>query len=126
MGVPTTAGEGNPWRRIFEEVRRALGNRRDETGVLGSINWLRKGMAERGANPNVVRNIIYRDKGKLSDKRVLYSLLSELWESTGRPPLRVPELEVLLAAPSEGDQEVMQLLGREKRRAYQALSLIHI
>lgn len=118
--MPTTAGEGNPWRRIFEEVRRALGNRRDETGVLGSINWLRKGMAERGANPNVVRNIIYRDKGKLSDKRVLYSLLSELWESTGRPPLRVPELEVLLAAPSEGDQEVMQLLGREKRRAYQA------
>lgn len=120
MGVSSSPAEGNPWRRIFEEVRRALGNRRDETGVLGSINWLRKGMAERGANPNVVRNIIYRDKGKLSDKRVLYTLLSELWEGTGRPPLRVPELEVLLAASNEGDQEVMQLLGREKRRAYQA------
>ena len=112
--------ETNPWRRIFEDVREGMGNKRDEAGVVGSINWLRKQMEQRGANPNVVRNIIYRDKGKLSDKRVLFEILSELWAASGKPPLQVPELEVLLAASSEGDQEVMQLLGREKRRAYQS------
>ena len=89
-------------------------------GVVGSINWLRKQMEQRGANPNVVRNIIYRDKGKLSDKRVLFEILSELWATSGKPPLQVPELEVLLAASTNDDQEVMQLLGREKRRAYQS------
>src|SRR5690625_8019671 len=55
----------SPWRRIFEQVRTATGNQRDEHGTLGSINWLRKQMELRNANPNVVRNIIYRDKGKL-------------------------------------------------------------
>jgi len=118
VGTPKPSGEKNPWRRIFEDVRRVLSNKRDASGVVGSINWLRKQMALRGANPNVVRNIIYRDKGKLADKRVLFDILSGLWEEAGQPPLRVPELEVLLAASSEGDQEVMQLLGREKRRAY--------
>jgi predicted negative regulator of RcsB-dependent stress response len=95
-----------------------LGGRRDASGVVGSINWLRKQMEVRGANPNVVRNIIYRDKGKLADKRVLFAILGELWESTGRAPLRAPELEVLLSSPPEGEHEVVQLLGREKRRAY--------
>ncbi len=112
--------ETNPWRRIFEDVREGIGNKRDEAGVVGSINWLRKQMEQRGANPNVVRNIIYRDKGKLSDKRVLFEILSELWVNAGKPPLQVPELEVLLAASTNDDQEVMQLLGREKRRAYQS------
>ncbi len=110
----------NPWRRIFENVREVVGNKRDAVGVVGSINWLRKRMEQRGANPNVVRNIIYRDKGKLSDKRVLFEILSELWTDAGKPPLQVPELEVLLAASTNDDQEVMQLLGREKRRAYQS------
>lgn len=118
-----SAGSTNresPWRQIFEEVRTALNNRRDASGIVGSINWLRKGMETRGANPNVVRNIIYRDKGKLADKRVLFTLLSELWESTGQGPLRAPALELLLANTSEGESEVVQLLGREKRRAYQS------
>lgn len=75
-------------------------------------------MELRGANPNVVRNIIYRDKGKVADKRVLFALLGELWESTGRPPLRSPELEPLLSESPEGEGDVVQLLGREKRRAY--------
>jgi hypothetical protein len=35
-------------------------------------------------------------------------------------PLQVPELEVLLAPGSGNDQEVLQLLGREKRRAYRS------
>ena len=98
----------SPWRGLFETVRRALHNRRDARGVVGSINWLRQGMAERGANPNVVRNIIYRDKGKLADKRVLFSLLSELWESAGHPPLEAPEIERLLNAPPKRN-EVSQL-----------------
>ena len=75
-------------------------------------------MTLRGANPNVVRNIIYRDKGKVADKRVLFTVLSELWASTGRPPLHAPELELLLSAPPEGEHEALQLLGREKRRVY--------
>ena len=79
--------ETNPWRRIFEDVREVVGNARDETGMVGSINWLRKRMEQRGANPNVVRNIIYRDKGKLSDKRVLFEILNELWETSGRAAL---------------------------------------
>lgn len=108
----------SPWRPIFEAVRKTVGQRRDVNGVLGSINWLRKEMERRGANPNVVRNIIYRDKGKLPDKRVLFEILTELWASTGQPPFRAPELEVLLSPGSSAEQEVLQLLGREKRRAY--------
>ncbi|CAN5663467.1 hypothetical protein BH23DEI1_BH23DEI1_05810 [soil metagenome] len=86
--------------------------------MVGSINWLRAQMESRGANPNVVRNIIYRDKGKLPDKRVLYSILDDLWRSTGQEPLKAPELEVVLAPGSGNDQEILQLLGREKRRTY--------
>ena len=108
----------SPWRGLFETVRGALRNRRDARGIVGSINWLRQGMAERGANPNVVRNIIYRDKGKLADKRVLFSLLNELWESAGHPPLEAPEIERLLSAPPKRD-EVSQLLCPDKRRIYE-------
>lgn len=118
MVHPKIAGE-SPWRSIFEEVRGALHNQRDESGVIGSINWLRKKMELRGGNPNVVRNIIYRDKGKLTDKRILYTILSELWESTGQTPLRAPELDLFLNTNQEGELEVAQLLGREKRRIYQ-------
>ena len=112
-----TPSHESPWRHLFEEVRRELHGRRDENGVLGSINWLRKAMAARGANPNVVRNIIYRDKGKLADKRALFELLKGLWEGLGRGPLRAPELEALL---SMGDhaEEAAGLPGREKRRVY--------
>jgi len=110
----------SPWRSIFEDVRRVANNERDEHGVIGSINWLRAHMERRGANPNVVRNIIYRDKGKLPDKRVLFEILNDLWTSRGQRPLQVPELEVLLAPGSGNDQEVLQLLGREKRRAYKS------
>jgi tetratricopeptide (TPR) repeat protein len=103
---------------VFEQVRGEVGHRRDDHGSLGSINWLRHHMERRGANPNVVRNIIYRDKGKLPDKQALYGILDELWQSTGHPPLRSPELETLLSPGSGQEQEVLQLLGRDKRRAY--------
>ncbi len=109
--------EASPWRGLFETVRGALRNRRDEEGLVGSINWLRQQMTERGANPNVVRNIIYRNKGKLTDKRVLFALLGELWESTGRGPLEAPEIERLLRRAPE-DESTAQGLGRDKRRVY--------
>ena len=110
----------SPWRGVFERVRRVAANERDGHGVIGSINWLRFHMESRGANPNVVRNIIYRDKGKLHDKRVLFEILNDLWTSRNEQPLQVPELQALLSPGSGQDQEVLQLLGREKRRAYRA------
>jgi hypothetical protein len=108
----------SPWRQIFENVRRETGNQRDEHGVLGSINWLKHQMEVRKANPNVVRNIIYRDKGRLEDKRVLFAILNELWQSMGQRPLQAPELEALLSPGAGAELEIMQLLGREKMQAY--------
>lgn len=108
----------SPWRKVFEDVRQMIGNKRDSDGVLGSINWLRKQMILKGANPNVVRNIIYRDKGKLADKKALYETLKELWTKYSETPLQVPELEVLFSSGLNTEQEIAQLLGREKRRAY--------
>ena len=120
MSANTSQTDASPWRRIFEEVRQEVGNKRDKSGVLGSINWLRKQMEQKGANPNVVRNIIYRDKGKLSDKRALFEIIKKLWEEHASTPLQAPELEVLLSSGTSAEQEVMQLLGREKRRAYRS------
>ena len=81
----------------LKRVRARVKNERDEHGVLGSINWLRQQMAARGANPNVVRNIIYRDKGKLTDKQALLEILKDLWGRYDDAPLQVPELEALLS-----------------------------
>ena len=121
MVTPSESPEPiSPWRAIFEDVRRAAANQRDEHGVIGSINWLRAQMEQRGANPNVVRNIIYRDKGKLPDKRVLFDILNDLWTSRGQAALEAPELEGLLAEGNGNEHEVLQLLGREKRRAYRS------
>ncbi len=108
----------SPWRRIFEAVRTSTANRRDEHGILGSINWLRKQMELRKANPNVVRNIIYRDKGRLEDKRALFSILDELWQAQGNPRLHAPELEAILSPAAGAEAELMQLLGREKMQVY--------
>ncbi len=108
----------SPWRKVFEDIRVIIGNKRDNDGVLGSINWLRKQMELKGANPNVVRNIIYRDKGKLVDKRALYETIKELWQKHSNQPLQVPELEVLFSTSLNTEQEIAHLLGREKRRAY--------
>ena len=119
MAATSTSNE-SPWRPLFEEVRSRVKNERDEHGVIGSINWLRQQMAARGANPNVVRNIIYRDKGKLSDKQALLDILKTLWQRYHDAPLQVPELEALLSKEGGVEQEIAQLLGREKRRAYSA------
>ncbi len=117
MSVHSPSPE-SPWRRVLEELRQVIGNKRDADGVLGSINWLRQHMALEGANPNVVRNILYRDKGKPADKRVLYKLIRNLWQEQTGTALQAPELEVLFADTSISDADVSQLLGREKRRAY--------
>lgn len=121
MSNPRADEAVSPWRPVFEAVRQAIGQRRDDTGVVGSINWLRHAMEAKNANPNVVRNIIYRNKGRLADKRALYEILDELWRAQDRPPLEVPELEVLLSATASAEQEILQLLGRDKRLAFQAM-----
>src|SRR5690606_6576042 len=108
----------SPWRLLFENVRKAIGQKRDENGVVGSINWLRGAMESHGANPNVVRNIIYRDKGRIPDKRALFVILDGLWQQAGNPPLDMPDLQAVLSPTASAEQEVLQLLGRDKRRAY--------
>jgi len=117
--VPQDAA--SPWRPLFETVRQAIGQRRDELGVVGSISWLRGTMEARGANPNVVRNIIYRDKGRIPDKRALFSILDALWREAGNPPLDMPDLQAILSPTASAEQEVLQLLGRDKRKAYRAM-----
>jgi tetratricopeptide (TPR) repeat protein len=120
MSTSNPAEQPSPWRRLFEQVRGVAGHQRDGDGVRGSINWIRKQMERRSANPNVVRNIIYRDKGRLSDKRVLFDILAELWWERTNTHLKAPEIEVLLARTESTENEVQQLLGREKRSAYLA------
>lgn len=119
--VTSSAGTGvsnSPWRPLFEQVRHRVGNRRDEHGSLGSINWLRHHMQARGANPNVVRNIIYRDKGRIPDKRVLFSILQELCANHSSVPLLAPELAALLAPSAVDEGRLLDTLGRDKRRAF--------
>ncbi len=111
----------SPWRLLFENVRKAIGQKRDENGVVGSINWLRGAMESHGANPNVVRNIIYRDKGRIPDKRALFVILDGLWQQSGNPPLDMPDLQAVLSPTASAEQEVLQLLGRDKRKAYRAI-----
>ena len=119
MSTRTRSGDSTtPWRVLFEQVRHQVGNRRDEHGSLGSINWLRHHMEARGANPNVVRNIIYRDKGRLPDKRVLYTILQELCTTYAGQPLPSPELEALLASGGIDEGKFLDTLGRDKRRAF--------
>src|SRR5690606_41639616 len=86
---------GSPWRSVFEETAKAAHGRRDEVATIGSINWLRHAMEQRGANPNVVRNIIYRDKGRLHDKRALFLIIEDLRRDLGLPPIADPELTQL-------------------------------
>lgn len=114
-------GHESPWREVFDSLRQTAAGRRDADGAIGSINWLRFAMERHQANPNVVRNIIYRDKGRLPDKRALYRVLTDLsLQLTGRP-LGVAGLAWLASPYAAAEQEVMQVLGREQRRAYRML-----
>jgi len=111
----------SPWRQVFEETARAAKGRRDEVATIGSINWLRHAMELRGANPNVVRNIIYRDKGRLHDKRELFLIMEGLRHDLGLGPIMTPELSELGTPFAAAELEVDQVLGREQRRVYRAL-----
>lgn len=106
---------------MFEETAKAAHGRRDEVATIGSINWLRHAMEKRGANPNVVRNIIYRDKGRLHDKRELYLILEDLRRELGLPPIADPELTQLGTPFAAAELEVDQVLGREQRRVYRMM-----
>ncbi len=112
---------GSPWRAVFEETAKAAQGRRDEVATIGSINWLRHAMERRGANPNVVRNIIYRDKGRLHDKRELYLILEDLRSQLGLPGVQDEELVQLGTPYAAAELEVDQVLGREQKRVYRAL-----
>ena len=116
-----TRKNGSPWRSVFEETAKAAHGRRDEVATIGSINWLRHAMEQRGANPNVVRNIIYRDKGRLHDKRELYLILEDLRRDLGLPPIADPELTQLGTPFAAAELEVDQVLGREQRRVYRSM-----
>lgn len=111
----------SPWREVFDSLRQLAAGKRDADGAIGSINWLRFAMERHGANPNVVRNIIYRDKGRLPDKRALYRVLTDLSIQLTGQPMDVPGLAWLASPYAAAEQEVMQVLGREQRRAYRML-----
>lgn len=115
------ASELSPWRAVIEQVTERVAGRRDEIATIGSINWLRHAMELKGANPNVVRNIIYRDKGRLHDKRALFQVLQQLRAELDLEPISDPALTYLGSAYAEAELEVSQVLGREQRRAYRAL-----
>jgi len=110
----------SPWRPVIEEIGRVVAGRRDEVATIGSINWLRHAMDMVGANSNVVRNIIYRDKGRLHDKRALYLILVDLREKLGLTPIEEPALTLLASPFAAAELEVSQVLGREQRRVYRA------
>ena len=111
----------SPWRPVFEETTKAAKGRRDEVATIGSINWLRHAMELRGANPNVVRNIIYRDKGRLHDKRELFLIMEDLRRDLGLGPITHPDLIELGTPFAAAELEVDQVLGREQRRVYRTL-----
>ena len=111
-------GLDSPWRPVIEEIARTVDGRRDDVATIGSINWLRHAMDEVGANSNVVRNIIYRDKGRLHDKRALYLILVDLRERLGLSPIDNPALTMLASPFAAAELEVSQVLGREQRRVY--------
>src|SRR5690606_38948723 len=116
-----TRKNGSPWRSVFEETAKAAHGRRDEVATIGSINWLRHAMEHRGANPNVVRNIIYRDKGRLHDKRELYLILEDLRRDLGLPPIAAPGLSRRGRPFAAAELGVGQVLGRERRRVYRSM-----
>src|SRR5690606_36427327 len=114
------AGAVSPWRPVIEEIGRVVDGRRDEIATIGSINWLRHAMDLAGANSNVVRNIIYRDKGRLHDKRALYLILVDLREQLGLSPIEEPALTLLASPFAAAELEVSQVLGRDQRRVYRS------
>lgn len=118
MTTSKSYGVYSPWRPIYEELRDYFAGVEEPAGIVGTINWLCHEMATEGGNPRIVRNIIYRDKGRVPDKQVLYRIFERLWERAGKGEFVAPELDYLVDPGSEIEQEVMLLFNREKRRAF--------
>ncbi len=100
------------WQAALKTLRPHLPRTREPWGVRGSLRWLEEAMRARGANPSSVRNIVYRDIGTAQDKLALHALLSELASQVGQTLAPLP---VSLRQPMPAE---LELLGRQKRRAF--------
>ena len=100
------------WQAALKTLRPHLPRTREAWGVRGSLRWLEEAMRARGANPSSVRNIVYRDVGTAQDKLALHGLLSELAAQAGQTLAPLP---VSLRQPMPTE---LELLGRQKRRAF--------
>ncbi|NJK44694.1 MAG: hypothetical protein HC933_10790 [Pleurocapsa sp. SU_196_0] len=103
-----TAPAKTAWVTFLERVRPELSTQRRGRYTLGSLRWLESMMLERGGNPAVVRNIIYRDVGLNKDKIVLRQILIEVATQL-RVAHHLPEI------PTSGvwTHETRPFLGRE-------------
>ncbi|WP_407568761.1 hypothetical protein [Deinococcus altitudinis] len=100
------------WQAALNTLRPHLPRAREAWGVRGSLRWLEEAMRARGANPSSVRNIVYRGVGTAQDKLALHGLLSELAAQAGQTLAPLP---VSLRQPLPAE---LELLGRQKRRAF--------
>ena len=100
------------WQAALRTLRPQLPRTREAWGVRGSLRWLEEAMKARGASPSSVRNIVYRDIGTAADKAALHGLLSELAAGVG---LNLAPLPASLRSPLPPE---LELLGRQKRRAF--------
>ena len=100
------------WQAALKMLRSQLPRAREAWGVRGSLRWLEEAMRARGASSSSVRNIVYRDIGTAADKLALHALLSELASQVGQTLAPLP---VSLRQPLPAE---LELLGRQKRRAF--------
>ena len=100
------------WQATLNSLRPQLPRERETGGVRGSLRWLEEAMKARGASPSSVRNIVYRGIGTAQDKLALHGLLSELAAQVGQT---APALPASLRPPMPAE---LELLGRQKRRAF--------
>ncbi|WP_407539897.1 hypothetical protein Q0M94_00395 [Deinococcus radiomollis] len=100
------------WQAALNTLRPQLPRAREAWGVRGSLRWLEEAMRAQGANPSSVRNIVYRDIGTAQDKLALHGLLSELASQVGQTLAPLP-VSLRQPLPTE-----LELLGRQKRRAF--------
>ena len=100
------------WQAALRTLRPQLPRGREAWGVRGSLRWLEEAMKARGASSSSVRNIVYRDIGTAADKAALHSLLTELAAQVG---VSIAPLPASLRSPLPTE---LELLGRQKRRAF--------
>jgi len=100
------------WQAALRTLRPQLPRGREAWGVRGSLRWLEEAMKARGASSSSVRNIVYRDIGTAADKAALHGLLTELAAQVG---VSIAPLPASLRSPLPTE---LELLGRQKRRAF--------